>query len=307
MHAKYNELAQFVVKKVEQLKDDDQQWWCAITGGPGAGKSTLAAAVSRLCNDVYGISATVIPMDGYHYSKETLRFLDPPDAADFFPRRGSPHTFDAELFVTELSTARELKTASLPVYSRELSDPVPDGVHLKPTDRVAFFSPDAAAFFPRRGSPHTFDAELFVTELSTARELKTASLPVYSRELSDPVPDGVHLKPTDRVVFVEGNYLLLGQGGMVPGYVTESEAERWRPLLKLFDATWFVTPKEGIPEQRRRLIGRHLETWTDTKTKMYRASSPEEGAAKRTDSNDVLNAHVVETCKEFASLVIESI
>eukprot|EP00751_Fragilariopsis_kerguelensis_P013631 CAMPEP_0170762500 /NCGR_PEP_ID=MMETSP0733-20121128/2797_1 /TAXON_ID=186038 /ORGANISM="Fragilariopsis kerguelensis, Strain L26-C5" /LENGTH=244 /DNA_ID=CAMNT_0011102673 /DNA_START=214 /DNA_END=948 /DNA_ORIENTATION=+ len=244
MHAKYNELAQFVVKKVEQLKDDDQQWWCAITGGPGAGKSTLAAAVSRLCNDVYGISATVIPMDGYHYSKETLRFLDPPDAADFFPRRGSPHTFDAELFVTELSTARELKTASLPVYSRELSDPV---------------------------------------------------------------PDGVHLKPTDRVVFVEGNYLLLGQGGMVPGYVTESEAERWRPLLKLFDATWFVTPKEGIPEQRRRLIGRHLETWTDTKTKMYRASSPEEGAAKRTDSNDVLNAHVVETCKEFASLVIESI
>jgi len=244
MTSKYNELAQFVVKEVEQLKDDEQQWWCAITGGPGAGKSTLAAAVSRLCNDVYGISATVIPMDGYHYSKADLRRLDPPNASDFFPRRGSPHTFDAERFVTELSTARKLKTASLPVYSRDLSDPV---------------------------------------------------------------PNGVHLKPTNRVVFVEGNYLLLGQGGMVPGYVTESEAERWKPLLKLFDTTWFVTPKEGIPEQRRRLIGRHLETWTDTKTKMYRASSPEEGAAKRTDSNDVLNAHVVETCKEFASLVIESI
>ena len=58
---------------------------------------------------------------------------------------------------------------------------------------------------------------------------------------------GVHLKPTDRVVFVEGNYVLLGQGGMVPGYVTESKVERWRPLLKLFDTTWFVTPKEGIP------------------------------------------------------------
>jgi len=154
MTSKYNELAQFVVKEVEQLKDDEQQWWCAITGGPGAGKSTLAAAVSRLCNDVYGISATVIPMDGYHYSKADLRRLDPPNASDFFPRRGSPHTFDAERFVTELSTARKLKTASLPVYSRDLSDPV---------------------------------------------------------------PNGVHLKPTNRVVFVEGNYLLLGQGGMVPG------------------------------------------------------------------------------------------
>ena len=50
-----------------------------------------------------------------------------------------------------------------------------------------------------------------------------------------------------------------------------------------------------------------METWTDAKTEMFNAQSAEEGAAKRADSNDVLNAHVIETCREHADLVIDSI
>ena len=115
------------------------------------------------------------------------------------------------------------------------------------------------------------------------------------------------LEAHHRIVLVEGNYLLLGAGGMVPGYVTEDEAKRWSPLLPLFDARWFVAPTDGVAEQRRRIILRHLETWTDAKTKMFNAQSAEEGAAKRADSNDVLNAHVIETCREHAGLVIDSV
>ena len=53
-----------------------------------------------------------------------LKELDPPDARSFLPRRGAPHTFDAEELAKQLIDARQSGEASLPVYSRELSDPV---------------------------------------------------------------------------------------------------------------------------------------------------------------------------------------
>lgn len=223
------------------------QWWCAIAGGPGAGKSTLAEKVAAACTSEHGVEAVVLPMDGFHYSRTDLKRLDPPDAATFLPRRGAPHTFDAEGLFNSLSEAKRKRSAQLPTYSRELSDPVPNG----PT-----------------------------------------------------------LKPSQRVVFVEGNYLLLGAIDAAAAGVTEAEAKefaRWRPLLPLFDETWFVGPKDGVPEQRRRLIARHLETWSEAKTKAWAASTAEEGAAKRTDFNDVPNAHLVEKCRTRADHVIDSI
>ena len=45
-----------------------------ITGGPGAGKSTVAEAVAQCCNDL-GVNAKALPMDGFHFSKEKLREL----------------------------------------------------------------------------------------------------------------------------------------------------------------------------------------------------------------------------------------
>ena len=64
--------------------------------------------------------------------------------------------------------------------------------------------------------------------LTAAKRSGEATLPTYSRELSDPVPGGVQLKKTHRCVLVEGNYLLL------------RDDPRWSPLAPLWDETWFV-------------------------------------------------------------------
>ena len=260
MEPKYKELAVRAAGAASRLPLG-RQLWIAVAGGPGAGKSTLASAVAKACSSL-GCPTAVLAMDGFHYSKAELRHLDPPDASKILPRRGAPHTFDAE------------------------------GLMLA---------------------------------LQAAKTLQSAQLPTYSRVLSDPVPGGAVLSPSDRVVIVEGNYLLLGllaeknvfssaahleATGLTVAQAS-SESKRWAPLLSLFDETWFVAPRNNIPggavsEQRRRLINRHLETWSDEKTAAWGAQSAEEGAAKRTDFNDIPNAHLVELCRCFSDIQIES-
>lgn len=249
----YSELATRVATVSKER--NGEPLWVAIAGGPGAGKSTLAAAVASLCERDHGIPAVVLPMDGFHYSRAELCALDPPSADTFMPRRGAPHTFDA--------------------------------------------------------------AKLINT-LTAAQASRAATLPTYSRELSDPVPGGTELLPSHQIVLVEGNYLLLGLlatgsqvlekevGGLSAEEVV-TEAQRWLPLLQLFDETWFVAPQDGVAEQRRRLVSRHLETWTPAKTAAWNAGSAEEGAEKRTDFNDVPNAHLIDCCRAFADLQIVSI
>ena len=272
MGATYSKLAARAAAAVAALPPDapSSQWWCAVAGGPGAGKSTLAEAVAARCAADFGVDAVVLPMDGFHYSRAALRALDPPDAASFLPRRGAPHTFDAEGF-------------------------------------------EAA--------------------LRAARASRAAVLPTYSRVASDPVPGGAELAPRHRAVFVEGNYVLLGAllrggggaGGGTGGeaaaaaalaaYAPDAgaprpvadEAARWAGVLDLFDERWFVAPAGGVAEQRGRLIARHLETWTDAKTAQWGAATAEEGAARRTDANDVINARLIECCRPFADLVIDSV
>ena len=122
--------------------------------------------------------------------------------------------------------------------------------------------------------------------------------PTYSRELSDPVEGGVVLSGEDAIVLCEGNYLLLGK-------LDGAEAARWRPLD--FDESWFVRPQGGVPEQRDRVVERHLETWTDEKTAAWGAASAREGAERRADSNDVPNAYLVDRCRGFACLEVESL
>lgn len=254
MGATYARLARRATDSARQSKTSH---WIAIAGGPGAGKSTLAEAVAALCQENHGVSAVVLPMDGFHFSKSELAALDPPEASKYMPRRGAPWTFDAEQCFKELLLAKQDSSRTLPRY-----------------DRV----------------------------------------------ISDPVPDGVRLDPTHRIVLVEGNYLLLGALDLSceerlsvcrddDGFPCSpiEEISRWKPLLDLFDERWFVAPSGGVVEQRRRLIARHLETWTDAKTTMFGASTPEDGAARRTDANDLRNALLVDRCRPFADLVVDSL
>lgn len=82
----------------------------------------------------------------------------------------------------------------------------------------------------------------------------------------------------------------------------------WFVLLlsrELFDEKWFICCS-STEVQRQRLIRRHLETWTEEKTRMW--GEGEEGAARKADANDVQNAQFVnDFSKKYADLVVESV
>lgn len=64
-----------------------------ICGAPGAGKSTVSAALLEALGD----RAVLVPMDGYHLSNEVLVALGRRD------RKGAPDTFDADGYVALLA------------------------------------------------------------------------------------------------------------------------------------------------------------------------------------------------------------
>lgn len=168
------------------------------------------------------------------------------------------------------------------------------------------------ALLARRGSPWTFDVGQLVSCLSEAKKNREGLLPTYSRQKSDPVWDpGVRLEKYHQIVFVEGNYLLNWDenlGAEVPGQREGAhlqEASRWKELQPLFDEKWFISC-QSLEKQRERLISRHLETWTAEKTRMF-GEGESGGAAKKADTNDVLNAHFVDLHRRWASREIVSL
>jgi pantothenate kinase len=147
----------------------------------------------------------------------------------------------------------------------------------------------------RRGAPWTFDAEGCIKKFTEARETGEASLPIYSRVKSDPVNDGVILNKEAKIVLLEGNYLL----------AWSDPSARWKPLENLFDEAWYISC-ESLDDQRQRLVKRHLETWSEEKTKMW--GEGEKGAGAKADANDMQNLLWIEEMSQLhADLTIKSI
>lgn len=80
----------------------------AVAGPPGAGKSTLAGDIAK----AIGVSARVIPMDGFHLDNAVL------DALGLRARKGAPETFDALGFVHLMRRLRAGSDAAIPVFDR---------------------------------------------------------------------------------------------------------------------------------------------------------------------------------------------
>jgi pantothenate kinase len=95
-----------------------------ITGCPGAGKSTLSAALLAA-----EPSTVVVPMDGFHLLNDDLVRLGSRD------RKGAPDTFDVEGYVALLQRIRRQgprEVVSAPRYDRAASAPVPDAINIDP-------------------------------------------------------------------------------------------------------------------------------------------------------------------------------
>ncbi len=172
---------------------DRARFIVGLAGPPGAGKSTLAAALAA------GIpSARVVPMDGFHFDNVVLQ------ARGLQPRKGAPETFDVAGFTHLLNRLRGVDDVAIPVFDR-------------------------AADLARAGA-----------------DVVTA---------------------VDRILIVEGNYLLLDRAP-------------WAGLRPLFDLTISLSVPEA--ELERRLIQR----WRD------HGLTPD-AASARAELNDLPNARLV--------------
>ncbi|MEX0859765.1 MAG: nucleoside/nucleotide kinase family protein [Cucumibacter sp.] len=132
-----------------------------------------------------------------------------------------------------------------------------------------------------KGAPHTFEAERFiefVARLRTARRAMPG--PAYSREIEDVVPDAYVVSRKERLLIVEGNYLLL-------------DKEPWRVLRDLFDLTIFVSLSRK--RAKARLAKRHAEGGLFS----------DEHIARHVEEVDMVNFDLVAKTASRADLILE--
>jgi pantothenate kinase len=94
-----------------------------IAGCPGAGKSTLSAAIAANVP-----SSVVVPMDGFHLLNDELVRLGRRD------RKGAPDTFDVDGYAALLARIRRQaagENITAPRYDRAASAPVPDAIDVR--------------------------------------------------------------------------------------------------------------------------------------------------------------------------------
>lgn len=97
-----------------------------IVGAPGAGKSTLSAALMRSLE----WRAVNVPMDGYHLADCQLARLGLAD------RKGAPQTFDGHGYRALLARLRDAygssETVYAPSFERTLDQPIAAGIAVGP-------------------------------------------------------------------------------------------------------------------------------------------------------------------------------
>lgn len=114
-------------------KNENKRFLLGITGGPGAGKSTLADLLMKKTNEVLQQErAVVIPMDGYHYHNDVLV------EKGTLPLKGIPQTFDSQRFVTLIKEIASDNTATMycPAYDRALHNPVEDSIVIENKHKI---------------------------------------------------------------------------------------------------------------------------------------------------------------------------
>jgi len=109
-----------LIDRARALAESGRRTVLAITGAPGAGKSTLSAALLHALGD----QAVLVGMDGFHLANDELERLGRRD------RKGAPDTFDVAGYVALLQRLRSQTDAVVyaPCFDRGLEAAVAGAV-----------------------------------------------------------------------------------------------------------------------------------------------------------------------------------
>jgi pantothenate kinase len=134
--------------------------------------------------------------------------------------------------------------------------------------------------FHLKGVPDSFDGQSFVSLLRRVRQERTQTIgcPCFDRALEEPTEDAIKIKPSHKLVVVEGNYLLL-------------DRPPWDKVRENLDEVWFVDCDKV--EMKNRLKIRHALGGRDP-----------EAARIKMESTDLPNAELIETTRKWADRVI---
>ncbi len=137
-----------------------------------------------------------------------------------------------------------------------------DGFHL---DNVILKERD---LLHRRGAANTFDAAGFVHLIRRLGSMEDyIAIPTFDRERDIAIAGAEIISNDDRILIVEGNYLLLND-------------DPWKQLQEYWSETVFINPGVDILEKRL------VERWLDNGLK-------DAAARERALGNDIPNAHYV--------------
>lgn len=206
---------------VDSLASDAGRFVLGIAGEPGAGKSTLAAAVVR----ALGSRGVVVPLDGFHLADVQLA------QQDLLHRKGAPETFDAWGYAALLTRLREPTdhVVYAPAFERDLEQPLAGAIAVPPGAEVVvtegnYLLLDTA---PWRAARATMDAVWFVR---TDPGVRTSRLCARHVEFGK-TPD----EAARWVATVDEPNAALVEAGSVPADLHVDLID-WSPRLSGYDA-----------------------------------------------------------------------
>lgn len=184
---------------------------------------------------------------------------------------GSPGSGKTTLAIDVVARVNELREADVATHL-----PM-DGFHL------ANATLDSLGIHDRKGAIDTFDAAGFVALLRRLpQELDSpVYAPSFDRTVDEPIAGTIVISPANRLVVVEGNYLL-------------SDEEPWSEVEPLLTETWFCVTLE--PERLARLIDRHT-----------RHGRTPEAAREWAETVDGANALLIEATAARADLRVSGV
>ena len=140
---------------------------------------------------------------------------------------------------------------------------------------------EAKGLADRKGSPETFDSWGFVdllTRIARPADDSVVYAPRFDRSIEEPVAGAIPVRPTDGLVIIEGNYLLLEE----PPWAQIRPALHLCAYLELEDVT-----------RIRRLIERHV-----------RHGKPRPEAERFVRDSDEKNAQLIKSGRSRADLIV---